>query len=35
MFVKNTLEAQEGTSVINHEDNIEEMKNNAKKRRIV
>ncbi|RHN56425.1 putative chromatin remodeler Bromodomain family [Medicago truncatula] len=35
MFVKNTLEVQEGTSVINHEDNIEEMKNNAKKRRIV
>jgi len=37
MFVKDTLEVQEGTSAIDHEDNIEveETKNNDKKRRIV
>jgi len=37
MFVKDTLEVQEGTSAIDREDNIEaeETKNIDKKRRIV
>ncbi|RHN73273.1 putative chromatin remodeler Bromodomain family [Medicago truncatula] len=37
MFVKDTLEVQEGTSAIDHEDNIEaeETKNNDKKRKIM
>jgi hypothetical protein len=37
MFVKNSLEVQEGTNVGTHEDNIEakDTKNNGEKKRIV
>lgn len=29
MFVKNSLEVQEGISVVTHEDNTEEKENNS------
>jgi len=37
MFVKNSLEVQEGASVDTHEDNIKakDRKNNGEKKRIV